>query len=172
MQKYKLLFISINIILLIILQSVFQAFIQIKGNSLILLFPLSISMAIYFDFWEGLISNIIFSYIFCNIFLNEWGIILTTIVVMTMIINLLKEKIYIERIEIFILALGCIEILINMFYFTIAIFLNGSQDVNILVSNIFIRFILDSISGIFFFKLIQLERKHLINLKKGRNVTQ
>lgn len=158
---------------MIIFQTVFQTFLRIDGNSVLFYIPFIISYVILFDFIEALIVNIVFIVVFCGIFSN--GIILNILfMIFTCLINKqVKEKIYVQRTEVFIIYLFFYTLIINIIYYFILQILSGTFiNVSLLLKTTFIQFILNSIFGIFVFHIILKQSKYLERLKKGRNLVE
>lgn len=173
MLRNKVIFHSLNIVFIIIAQSILQDAIRINNNSVLLYLPLSICNILFFELVEAFIVNSILVLVFCSIFSN--GILINIfLMVMLLILNKkLKERIYVERVEIFLIYLFGFIFILNTFFYFISQYLNGYLiDISILFKNVFAQFILSSIFGIFIYEIIAKENKYLERLKKGRNLKE
>ncbi|WAM35107.1 hypothetical protein OTK01_001427 [Caldicellulosiruptor acetigenus] len=173
MLKNKLILHGINIVIAIIFQTVLQEVIQIKGNTVILFLPLIVSNAIFFDFSDAIIANLFIIFVFCFLFSNSFFLNLFLMVLLVIISNRLKEKIYLQRVEIFLLFLLIYIFSLNLLqYITIGIAFNRIPLPSVFLSNSIIQFILDSVFGIFIYFTVLRESKYLLKLKKGRNLKE
>lgn len=173
MLKNKLILHGINIVIAIIFQTVLQEVIQIKGNTVLLFLPLIVSNAIFFDFSDAIIANLFIIFVFCFLFSNSFFLNLFLMVLLVIISNRLKEKIYLQRVEIFLLFLLIYICSLNLLqYITIGIAFNRIPLPSVFLSNSIIQFILDSVFGIFIYFTVLRESKYLLKLKKGRNLKE
>ncbi|ADQ40795.1 hypothetical protein Calkr_1288 [Caldicellulosiruptor acetigenus I77R1B] len=173
MLKNKLILHGINIVIAIIFQTVLQEVIQIKGNTVLLFLPLIVSNAIFFDFSDAIIANLFIIFVFCFLFSNSFFLNLFLMVLLVIISNRLKEKIYLQRVEIFLLFLLIYIFSLNLLqYITIGIAFNRIPLPSVFLSNSIIQFILDSVFGIFIYFTVLRESKYLLKLKKGRNLKE
>ncbi len=173
MLKNKLILHGINIFIAIIFQTVLQEVIQIKGNTVLLFLPLIVSNAIFFDFSDAIIANLFIIFVFCFLFSNSFFLNLFLMVLLVIISNRLKEKIYLQRVEIFLLFLLIYIFSLNLLqYITIGIAFNRIPLPSVFLSNSIIQFILDSVFGIFIYFTVLRESKYLLKLKKGRNLKE
>jgi hypothetical protein len=171
--KNKLILHGINIFIAIIFQTVLQEVIQIKGNTVLLFLPLIVSNAIFFDFSDAIIANLFIIFVFCFLFSNSFFLNLFLMVLLVIISNRLKEKIYLQRVEIFLLFLLIYIFSLNLLqYITIGIAFNRIPLPSVFFSNSIIQFILDSVFGIFIYFTVLRESKYLLKLKKGRNLKE
>lgn len=173
MLKNKLILHGINIFIAIIFQTVLQEVIQIKGNTVLLFLPLIVNNAIFFDFSDAIIANLFIIFVFCFLFSNSFFLNLFLMVLLVIISNRLKEKIYLQRVEIFLLFLLIYIFSLNLLqYITIGIAFNRIPLPSVFLSNSIIQFILDSVFGIFIYFTVLRESKYLLKLKKGRNLKE
>ncbi|ADQ07140.1 conserved hypothetical protein [Caldicellulosiruptor hydrothermalis 108] len=173
MLKNKLILHGINIVIAILFQTVLQEVIQIKGNTVLLFLPLIVSNAIFFDFSDAIIANLFIIFVFCFLFTNSFFLNLFLMVLLVITSNRLKEKIYLQRVEIFLLFLLMYIFSLNLLqYVTIGIAFNRIPLPSVFLSNSIIQFILDSVFGIFIYFTVLRESKYLLKLKKGRNLKE
>ncbi|WP_231503299.1 hypothetical protein [Caldicellulosiruptor bescii] len=171
--KNKFILHGINIVIAIIFQTVLQEVIQIKGNTVLLFLPLIVSNAVFFDFLDAIIANLFIIFVFCFLFTNNFFLNLFLMVLLVIISNRLKEKIYLQRVEIFLLFLLIYIFFLNLSQYTaIGIAFNEIPVLSVLLSNSIIQFILNSIFGIFIYFTVSRESKYLLKLKKGRNLKE
>ncbi|AEM73343.1 hypothetical protein Calla_0691 [Caldicellulosiruptor acetigenus 6A] len=173
MLKNKLILHGINIFIAIIFQTVLQEVIQIKGNTVILFLPLIVSNAIFFDFSDAIIANLFIIFVFCFLFSNSFFLNLFLMVLLVIISNRLKEKIYLQRVEIFLLFLLMYIFSLNLLqYIAVSIAFKQIPLPSEFLGNSIVQFILDSVFGIFIYFTVLRESKYLLKLKKGRNLKE
>lgn len=173
MLKNKVMLYGANIIVATVLQTVLQELVYIKGNSILLYIPLLVCNVIFFEFTDALIVNLVLIFIFSSVFANSFFINIFLMVVLLFINKQLKEKIYLERIEIFLIYLFGFLLSKNLLHYLIESYVSKTLlNVSLILSISVIQFILDSISGIFVYFVISKESKYLLRLKKGRNLKE
>jgi len=171
--KNKVMLYGANIIGATVLQTVLQEIVYIKGNSILLYIPLLVCNVIFFEFTDALIANVILIFIFYSIFTNSFFIDVFLMVALLFVNKRLKERIYLERIEIFLIYLFSFLLSKNLLQYLIESYVNKTiPNVSLMLSTSVIQFILDSISGIFIYLVISKESKYLLRLKKGRNLKE
>ncbi|WAM32874.1 hypothetical protein [Caldicellulosiruptor morganii] len=150
-----------------------QDFVYIKGNSVLLYIPLLICNVIFFEFVDALFANLILIFVFCTLFTNGFFINIFLMILLLFINRRLKEKIYVERIEVFLSYLFGFLISLNFLYYLIESYLNNTLlNMSLILTTAVIQFILDSIFGIFIYFIIERESKYLLRLKKGRSLKE
>jgi len=171
--KNKVILHGANIIGATVLQMVLQEFVYIRGNSILLYIPLLVSNIIFFEFMDALIANLILIFIFCSVFTNSFFINIFLTILLLFVNNKLKERIYLERIEIFLIYLLGFILSLNLLYYLIESYINKTlPNISLLLNTSVVQFILDSIFGIFTYFIISKESKYLLRLKKGRNLRE
>ncbi len=162
-----------NIIGVVFLQMLLQDFIYIKGNSILLYIPLLICNIIFFEFADAMLANMILIFVFCSLFTNGLFMNIFLIVLLLFINKQLKEKIYLERIEIFLTYLFGFLISLNFLRYLTESYVHKSlPNVSLILSTTVIQFVLDSIFGVFIYFIISRESKYLRKLKKGRSLRE
>lgn len=173
MFKNKLILHALNIVFIIFFQTVLQEIIQVKGNTVLLFLPLVISNAIFFDFSDALIANFFVVFVFCFLFTNNFFLNLFLIVILVFISSKLKEKVYLQRVEMFLLFLLMYILTLNLLeYISVGLTYKEVPLPSVFFNNSVIQFILDSVFGIFIYYTVLKESKYLLKLKKGRNLRE
>ncbi len=173
MFKNKFMLHCANIIGAVFFQMLSQDFVYIKGNSVLLYIPLLICNVIFFEFVDALFANLILIFVFCTLFTNGFFINIFLMILLLFINRRLKEKIYVERIEVFLSYLFGFLISLNFLYYLIESYLNNTLlNMSLILTTAVIQFILDSIFGIFIYFIIERESKYLLRLKKGRSLKE
>ncbi|WPX10003.1 hypothetical protein [Anaerocellum danielii] len=173
MLKNKLILHGINIVYTIFFQTIIQEIIQVKGNTVLLFIPLVVSNTIFFEFSDAMIFNLLIVFVFCFLFTDNFYLNLFLTVILIFISNKLKEKVYLQRVEIFLLFLLMYIFTLNLLqYITVGLAYKEIPVPSVFLSNSVIQFILDSVFGIFIYFAVSKESKYLLKLKKGRNLKE
>lgn len=173
MLKHKLIIHLINIFVAVFFQTLLQEIVLIKGNTVLLFIPLIVSNTIFFDFSDALRANLFILIIFCFLFSNSLFLNLFLMILLVVISNKLKEKVYLQRIEIFLLFVLIYVLSLNVLqYIAVGIAFKQLPVLAVLFSNSMVQFILASIFGVFIYITVLQESKYLLKLKKGRNLKE
>lgn len=173
MFKNKIILYGANIIITIVLQTILQELVYVKGNSILLYIPLLICNIVFFEFMDALIINLILIFIFCSIFTGSFFIDIFLMVMLLLITKQLREKLYLERVEIFLIYLFGFLLTRSFLNYLVESYINRSlPNVSLVLDISVTQFILNSIVGVFIYFIIARQGKYLLRLKKGRNLKE